>query len=112
MGKRASGVAWYTREHYEEIRALMVDGHLLPSTFDEWLECAERVVARIERSGMVASKVAVLSHDFDLWCRLQGYQRDAEARCEFVRLAVREGRGALWTPIRRRPPEGGLRARG
>lgn len=107
MGSQLSGVAWYTREHYGDIRALMDDGHILPSTFDEWLECAERVVDRIERAGASVARITLIPDDFALWCRLQGFRRDAEARCEFVRRAAREGRDGLWTPARWRPPNVG-----
>jgi hypothetical protein len=96
MGNRASAIAWFTRDSYERVLNVMDDADMLPSTFDEWLICAKRVVERLEEAGHTALRIIIEPRSFEQWCRFQGFACDAEARGEYVRRFSERGWQDLW----------------
>ena len=60
MQFQAIGIAWYTRENYLQLKAIMVDGHVLTDTFDDWHRSAEQA-----RKRYIAQGVIVVRADLD-----------------------------------------------
>jgi len=81
---RAVGFPWYRREDYERIRALMVDGHTLPATFEKWFYAADKGARRLQDSGHIVERVHLDPDEFPEWCRQRGLDLDSEARRRFA----------------------------
>lgn len=85
---RAVGIAWYRREDYERIRAIMDDRDKLPATFDEWLQAAEELERNLERAGHIVERVYIDPDAFAEWCRLRRLDIDSQARMRFSNEVV------------------------
>lgn len=94
---KALGVAWYTRQNYARVLAVMEDAHLLPDTFDAWLYKAEKLLKDVVREGGVPIKAHIDPETFVAWCRARGLNVDANARrnycADFARAVYVDGHG-------------------
>jgi hypothetical protein len=77
-------VPWYRREHYDRILAVMEDGHLLPASFDEWLERAEQLLKQAAHQGVIPVKAHVDPEPFVDWCRERNLRLDSNSRSQFA----------------------------
>ena len=84
------GVPWFKRDQYQRIQEVMADAHLLPSTFDKWLDRAEDLIKDIRRLGSRPLRVHIDPDVFAEWCRLQDCRPDGKARLEFARVIAEE----------------------
>ena len=83
------GIPWYRREDYPAVLAIMHDAQLLPSTWEEWHEIAERVERDMKASDHLVIRIAIDPETFPAWCLAHGLNVDAEARSRFAAEATR-----------------------
>jgi hypothetical protein len=81
---RATAMAWFRREDFAQIKALMSDGHKLHKTWEEWTAAAEAGQKHFEATGTVVIRVFIIPDEFAAWCRLRGRDLDAKARIDFA----------------------------
>ncbi len=84
-------MVWYREEHYEQLRAIFDDAHLLPPTYRDWLSRAEAKKAEVEAAGDQVMKVFIDPETFPEWCEKKGLPKDAEARTQLA-LEVAQAR--------------------
>ena len=82
------GIAWYAREDYGRILAIMSDAELMPDTFDDWLERAAAVEDQLRARGFRLLRVPLRPDVFLGWCQASGVPADAEARCQYAAEAA------------------------
>jgi hypothetical protein len=68
-------VAWFRREDYDAIKALVGDDPDFPATFDEWLERTQQQVAKLETRSTVVEKAVINPDDFATYCRSSGIEQ-------------------------------------
>lgn len=51
MNVQVVGIAWYKKEHFQELRRIFEDGDKLHRTHHEWLAAAEKLRKRLEAQG-------------------------------------------------------------
>jgi hypothetical protein len=83
------GAAWYTREGWEQIRALAADPDLLENSYDEWLAMFGRTLSDLNAQGLFPEKVQVDPEKLVSWCKKGNRPIDAAARSEFVARTLR-----------------------
>ena len=81
---RTVGMAWYRREDYGRIRAVMVDRDRLAPTYDGWLASAEQVAGEVERSGVAVKRVLIEPEEFAAWCAARSLPCDGATRRLFA----------------------------
>lgn len=81
---RAVGIAWYRREDYQKIRAVMADPDKLPATFDKWFYSANKFARGLEARGQIVERVYLDPDEFAEWCQRRGMNIDAKARMTFA----------------------------
>lgn len=64
-----TSMAWISESDYETLRALMIDGHILPATYQEWKRHVQRSMEMLAAKGHVVVKVNVDPDRFAIWCR-------------------------------------------
>lgn len=89
----AVGIPWYRREDYPALLQLFVDGHVLPPSYDKWLQLASQLLEQVQKSGCIAVKAHIEPQAFALWYQARGLDIDANARKAFANwTAAREYR--------------------
>ena len=84
MQIQATGIAWYRREDYPRILAIMSDAQKLPTTFEEWRTQANRTERHIQKSGMSVVRAHIDPDKFLAWCVANGLAPNAAARMQFA----------------------------
>ena len=74
------GIGWYRRGDWDALRALFVDRHVLPATYDDWLARAEALERQLEASGKRVVRAEIRPRTFGDWCQRTGRAPDAAAR--------------------------------
>lgn len=77
------GMVWYRREDYEKLKSIFTDGHVLPDTFDRWLQLAENSFTKFSIQGITVEKVYIDPETFPGWCKERSFNIDAKARTAF-----------------------------
>ena len=88
--RRIVAIAWYERETYEEIRALMDDGEVLPETYEAWLGQAFAVVTAETSRGSIVIKAGILPDAFIDWCLGTNQRPNVSSRTRHVNLAIED----------------------
>ena len=78
------GMTWYKREDYERLKQLFIDGDMLPTTYDEWLEKAENGFAQLIRGGNIVVKAYINPDTFPKWCDARRLSTDTDGRKRFA----------------------------
>lgn len=84
----ATGLAWYRRENYDELRRISSDGATWAKTYDEWLKAAESIFNKFRAEGYTVYKVDIDPKAFPAWCAARGLNVDSRARIRFANEAV------------------------
>lgn len=79
-----AAMAWYRREDYPRILAVMEDAKLLPQTWEDWFKSAKQGRDRLRAQGYVVEQVNIDPDTFPDWCRARGLKVDAHARSTFA----------------------------
>lgn len=77
-------MVWYKQEHWSTLKEMFVDGDLLPASYDEWLERAEKMKADAEAAGDAVIKVFIDPETFPEWCASKGLAMNSEARSQLA----------------------------
>lgn len=77
-------IVWYEEADYPALRALMVDGHVLPDTWATWHEKANDLISDGIKRGQVTLKVHLKPDAFRAFCAARGLKIDAQARLAYV----------------------------
>jgi len=85
----AVGVAWYSREGWERIRAIAADPDRLENSYEEWLTMMTRTLGQLNSEGLFPEKVELDVEKLATWCKERGRPIDASARAEFVSRYLR-----------------------
>ena len=83
------GIAFYSREEWEALRAVAPDADVLEETYDEWLTVYRSSVASLRAAGIRPKRVAIQLGQLQEWCRLNGRRPDAEARAAYASDVLR-----------------------
>jgi len=78
------GVAFYSREEWDALRAASADPDILEDTYDEWLDSYRAGVTSLRASGMLLKRVDVRLASLEAWCRHNGKCLDGEARAAYA----------------------------
>ena len=83
-------VPWFARSDYPALLDLFSDANKLPTTYDAWLERAERIEREFQKAGFGVSKTWIRPIPFAAWCDERNISPDQAARLIFVNEAVRD----------------------
>lgn len=83
-------MVWYNEADWPTYQSLFDDAHLLPGTYKQWHERAEKMVKEIESSGNLVAKVTIDTVLFPAWCKENNKKLDAESRTTFAIEAVQK----------------------
>jgi hypothetical protein len=89
----ASGVAWYDREQWEQLRDVVSDPARLEDSYEAWVAMAERAISELEQAGMLIERVPIDADGLVAWCHEKTRPIDGEARAEYASLRLREIHG-------------------
>lgn len=77
---------WYKKEQYLVFRSACIDGHVLPETYEDWLQKTMQGVHQFESQGVTVIKAEADIDDFRAWCAFSGHKLDAKGRTAFANL--------------------------
>lgn len=90
MPVSAVGMVWYSLEHFDEVKAMMKDGHLLHRTYTEWRLAAEQGERHMRRQGHFVVRAHLVPDAFREYCRRHGLDLDAHGRDHFATSVAAE----------------------
>ncbi|WP_228721455.1 hypothetical protein [Desulfosediminicola ganghwensis] len=77
-------LVWYKKEHWDTLRELFVDSHLLPVQYEDWLQRAEAMKSQVEGTGDTVVKVHIDPETFPQWCKEKNLPLNSEARSQMA----------------------------
>ena len=83
-----SALPWYDRRDYPALLNLFSDPHLLPATYDAWLNHAEQIESQLQKAGFAAARIWIRPVPFAAWCRERNVSPDQRARLTFANEAA------------------------
>jgi hypothetical protein len=92
--RRTIGLAWYRREDYPGIRAMMADPHTLAPSYNQWLMAAENNERVAQEAGLHVVRVMLTPDGFAAWCAARNLEPASGARSRWVQEAVHDRPGA------------------
>jgi hypothetical protein len=78
------GLAWYSREAWERLRAIADDREQLDESFEEWERGALQAIRELASVGRQVLKVPIDVEAYAMWCRERGCRLDSASRAEYV----------------------------
>lgn len=78
------GIPWYEPSSYQQVTALMEDGHNLPATFEHFLVQAVSAENRLKGKGYRVVRAVIRPGDFEAWCRSRGLNVNSDGRKQFA----------------------------
>jgi hypothetical protein len=90
MALERIGVPWFPRQGFDELRAVMTDGHAIPDTFAEWDRMAQARFKELKKThaGIRVQKVIMEKDSFLAFCKDRGLQPDTRGRAEYAAMMV------------------------
>jgi hypothetical protein len=79
----AMGMAWYTPESYERMRAVAEDEGGFDLSYPEFVAKVERLAQEFERQGYRVEKTLISVDACVRWCRANGHRVDQKGRAAF-----------------------------
>ena len=98
IGELMCGAAWYTRDQWEQMRAVATDPDRLESSYEDWLDSYEESVSHLAAQGLTVERVAMEVEEFVDWCRQKGLRENTEARARYAAMKLHEQSEARLTP--------------
>lgn len=93
---QATGMVWYLAKDFDQIKAMMEDGHKLHGTHAEWQRAAEQGEQSFRAKGGHVYRALLRPTEFKAWCNTRRLDINANARnqfaSEFAAHEYREGR--------------------
>lgn len=90
---RAVGMVWYSLEDFDEIKAMMEDGHKLHRTYTEWRLAAEQGERSFRRQGDLVVRAHLVPDEFREYCHRHGLKLDAHGRNHFANWVAYQAHG-------------------
>lgn len=90
---RAVGMVWYALEHFDEIKAMMEDGHNLHRTYTAWRLAAEQGERQMRRQGNLVVRAHLVPDAFRQYCLRNGLQLNAQGRTHFANSVAHQAHG-------------------
>jgi hypothetical protein len=81
---RAVGVCWFRKEDYPALLAIFKDADKMSSTWEEWLEGAEKMEKRAQTEGHITERVYIDPDTFPDWCVRNNTSVDRDGRNLFI----------------------------
>ena len=69
---------------WDRFRSMMVDSDATFETWEDWNRKTKEMKKVMEKEGVQVEVVTVDLDDFELWCRENQKDRNAEARAEYI----------------------------
>ena len=79
-----TGIAWYRRDQWTQLRELASDVERLEESYEDWLAGAQRALVQMTVAGVRAQRVDVDLDELERWCRREDRPLDSAARAAFV----------------------------
>jgi len=83
-----TALPWYSRADYPDLLKLFSDPHMLPATYDAWLERAERTENQLQKAGFAVARIWLRPIAFAAWCKERNVSPNQAARLTFVNWAA------------------------
>jgi hypothetical protein len=83
-----SALPWYDRRDYPALLKLFSDPHMLPATYDAWLNHAHQIESQLQKAGFAVARIWIRSVPFAAWCRERNVSPDQRARLTFANEAA------------------------
>jgi hypothetical protein len=83
-----TALPWYSRADYPDLLKLFSDPHMLPATYDAWLERAERTENQLQKAGFAVARIWLRPIAFAAWCKERNVSHNQAARLTFVNWAA------------------------
>ena len=84
-----TGIAWYRRDQWTQLRELASDVEKLEESYEDWLAGAQKTLVQLTLAGVRAQRVDVDLAELARWCRGEGRPLDSAARAAFVASRLR-----------------------
>ncbi|MFZ0610276.1 MAG: hypothetical protein WAM75_21650 [Xanthobacteraceae bacterium] len=81
---RAVGIAWIREEDYTACRAIFEDGDKFFSTWEKWVESANKSEAEFKSQGYIVERAYIDPDTFADWCRINTVTCGREGRTKFA----------------------------
>lgn len=72
------------RSDWDRFRSMMVDSNTNFQTWEDWNRKTKEMKKVMEKEGVQVEVVTVDLDDFELWCKENQKDRNAEARAEYI----------------------------
>ena len=83
-GPMIQAMVWYKKEDWDTLMTIFSDTHMLPRTYEDWLQRAEEMVEKVQAQGDQVVKVYIDPETFPEWCKKKNRKPDAEARADLA----------------------------
>lgn len=77
-------MVWYKEEHWETLKAMFIDGDMLPLSYSDWKTRAEAMKTEAEAAGDAVIKVYIDPETFPEWCKAKELPMNSEARAQLA----------------------------
>jgi hypothetical protein len=84
-----SALPWYDRRDYPALLKLFSDPHMLPATYDAWLNRAEQTESQLQNAGLAVARIWIRPVPFAAWCRERNVSPNQRARLTFANETAR-----------------------
>jgi hypothetical protein len=71
------GLVWYRAEDFDVLKAMFVDGEVLPDTFEDWHKTAQMTEETLTAKGIEVVRVPISPGTFPEWCRARGLEMNS-----------------------------------
>ena len=88
-GGIAVGVAWYSKEAWQQLRKVASDPELLEPTYEDWVEMATASLSEVRAAGLSPEMIEVDISRLVEWCREQKRPIESSARAAFAAQILR-----------------------
>lgn len=77
-------MVWYKKEDWGTLMTIFTDTHMLPRTYEDWLQKAEEMSLKVQSQGHKVVKVYIDPETFPQWCESKNREPNAEARADLA----------------------------
>ena len=85
-----TGVAWYSPEQWEQMKAVVPDPENLEPSYEEWVSMASAALVQLKEAGIVWEKVLIEAEEFVAWCEEGQRALGSSARSQFAAEKIRQ----------------------
>lgn len=79
-----TGIAWYRRDQWSQLRDAAADPDVLENTYEEWLGVTQKTIVDFASEGIRTERVTLDVEELVEWCRSNKRNVDSSARAEFT----------------------------